>query len=116
VARVGDEDSRMGGKESGGEIARAAFGAHSTAVVHVPLATQAEADQMAHAIYNEMALEFVSGEGEAVGNAGIHAGRTIELKGLGKRFGGNYYVKRTEHRVSPKSGYNTKFHVTRAAV
>ncbi|MES1164424.1 MAG: contractile injection system protein, VgrG/Pvc8 family [Verrucomicrobiota bacterium] len=116
VARAGDEDARMGGKESGAEIARAAFGAHATAVVHVPLATQAEADQVAHAIYNEMALEFVSGEGEAVGNVGIQAGRTIELKGLGKRFGGNYYVKRAEHRVSPKTGYNTKFQVMRAAV
>ena len=116
VARAGDEDSRMGGQESGGEIARSAFGARSTAVVHVPLATQAEADQVAHALYNEMALEFVSGEGEAVGNAGIQAGRTIELRGLGRRFGGNYYVKRAEHRVSPKTGYNTKFQVLRAAV
>jgi phage protein D len=116
VARAGDEDSRMAGRDSGGEIARTAFGARATAVVHVPLATQAEADQVAHAVYNEMALEFVSGDGEAVGNTGIQAGRTIELRGLGRRFGGNYYVKRAEHRVSPKSGYNTKFQVMRAAV
>jgi len=116
VARAGDEDARMGGKDSGAEIARAAFGAHGTAITHIPLATQAEADQVAHAIFNEMALEFVSGEGEAVGNVAIKAGRTIELKGLGKRFGGNYYVKRAEHRVSPSSGYATKFQVMRAAV
>jgi phage protein D len=116
VARAGDEDSRMGGKESGAEIARAAFGAHGTAVVHVPLATQAEADQVAHAIYNELALSFVSGEGEAVGNVGIQAGRTIEVKGLGRRFSGNYYVKRAEHHLSPKSGYATRFQVMRSAV
>lgn len=116
VARVGDEDSLMGGKDSGGAIARAAFGAHGSAVVHVPLATQAEADQVAHALYNEMGLEFVSGEGEAVGNIGIQAGRIIELKGVGRRFGGNYYVKRAEHRLSPKSGYATRFAVMRSAV
>jgi uncharacterized protein len=116
VARAGDEDARMGGETSGPELSRTAFGAHATAVVDVPLATQAEADQVAHALFNEMALELVSGEGESVGNIGIQAGRTIEIKGLGRRFGGSYYVKRAEHRVSPKSGYATRFHVLRAAV
>jgi phage protein D len=116
VARAGDEDARMGGSDSGPEIARTAFGANGGAVIDVPLATQAEADQVAHALFNEMALGFVSGEGESVGNVGIQAGRTIELKGLGRRFGGTYYVSRAEHRLSPKSGYATRFQVQRSAV
>lgn len=115
VARVGDEDSRMGGQESGPQIAKAAFGAYATAVIDVPLATQSEADQVARALYNQMALDLVSGEGESVGNMAIQAGRTIELKGLGRRFGGNYYIQRVEHRLSPKTGYSTRFQVVRNA-
>jgi uncharacterized protein len=115
VARAGDDDSRMGGDRSGPELAQAAFGNHATAVIDMPLATQAEADQMAHALYNRLALDFVSGDGEAVGNAAIRAGRTIELRGLGRRFSGNYYVKTAEHRVSPKSGYTTRFKLARCA-
>jgi phage protein D len=115
VARAGDDDSRMGGSQSGPQLAQAAFGNHTTAVVDMPLATQAEADQMAHALYNRIALDFVCGEGEAVGNTAIRAGRTIELRGLGRRFSGDYYVKTAEHRVSPKTGYTTRFKLARSA-
>jgi uncharacterized protein len=116
VARAGDEDARMGGQSTGAEIARAAFGSREAAVVDVPLATQAEADQVAHALFNETALDLVRGEGEAVGDAGIQAGSTIELKGLGRRFGGNYYVVKAEHRLTAKAGYLTRFEVQRSAV
>jgi phage protein D len=115
VARVGDEDSRMGGQQSGPQIAKAAFGSHPGAVVDLPLATQAEADQVAHALYNDMALGFITGEGEAVGNVAIQAGRTIEMKGLGSRFSGNYYLKKVEHRLGPKTGFTTRFQVQRSA-
>ncbi len=115
VARKGDEDSRMGGKESGPELSAKAFGSHGAAVVDLPFASQAEAEQVAHALFNQMALEFIAGDGEAVGNIGIVAGRTIELKGLGARFSGNYYLKSTEHRLGPKSGYVTRFHAMRSA-
>ena len=70
---------------------------------------------MAHGLYKQRVLEVVIGEGEAVGDGSIRAGRIIELKGVGKRFGGNYYVKRTEHRLSPKNGYTTRFELQRSA-
>lgn len=115
VARKGDEDARMGGKQSGPEIASKAFGSQKIAVVDLPMANQTEADQVAHALYNRMALDLITGEGEAVGNIDIVAGRTIELKGLGQRFSGDYYLKSTEHRVSPKTGYLTRFLAMRSA-
>ncbi len=96
-------------------MSETAFGKTASAVIDVPLATQAEADQVAHALYNEMALDFVSGEGEAVGNVGIQAGSTLELKGLGRRFSGGYYLKKAEHRISPKGGYVTRFQAVRSA-
>jgi len=114
VARTGDEDTKMGGKESGPQLTETAFGKTASAVIDLPLATQAEADQVAHALYNEMALDFVCGEGEAVGNVGIQAGSTLELKGLGTRFSGNYYLRKTEHRINPKGGYVTRFQGVRS--
>src|SRR5690606_10621304 len=52
VARAGDEDTAMGGAESGPAIALKAFGRNSGAVVDMPLATQAEAEQAARALFN----------------------------------------------------------------
>src|SRR5690606_55244 len=115
VARAGDEDTVMGGAESGPAIALKAFGKNPGAVVDMPLATQAEADQAARALFNEMALEFICGDGEAVGNIELQAGTILELKGLGARFSGNYYLKKAEHRLGPKAGYVTRFQAVRNA-
>ena len=84
-------------------------------VVHVPVASQAEADQIAKARFNDMAIELISGEGEAVGNPAIRAGTTLKFEGLGERFSGLYYVRKAEHRLGPKIGYVTKFNVSRNA-
>jgi len=81
--------------------------------VEIPVASQAEADQMAKAMFNDMALGLIAGDGEAVGNADVRAGTTIRLLGLGTRFTGVYYVRRAEHHISPKIGYVTKFNVVR---
>ncbi len=115
VSRAGDEDARMGGQQSGPQISETAFGKTASAIIDLPLASQAEADQVAHAVYNQMALDFVCGEGEAVGNVAIQAGQTLELRGLGQRFSGNYYLRKTEHRFSPKGGYVTRFQAVRCA-
>jgi Bacteriophage probable baseplate hub protein len=115
VARGGDETSLMGGQKAGPALAEGAFGKTSDAIVDMPVASQAEADQIAKAVYNEMALGLISGEGEAVGNTGLMAGTTARLSGLGTRFSGLYYIRRAEHRISPKTGYVTKFQVVRNA-
>jgi len=115
VARAGDETSLMGGQKAGPGLAESAFGKVSDAIVEVPVASQAEADQMAKALYNEMALGLITGDGEAVGNASLVPGTTARLSGLGARFNGVYYIRRAEHHIAPKTGYVTKFHVVRNA-
>ena len=115
VARAGDEISKMAGQEVGPAIAESAFGSTAGSVVRLPVASQAEADQIAKARFNEMAIELVSGEGEAVGNPAIRAGVTVRFAGLGERFSGLYYVKKAEHRFGPKIGYVTTFTATRNA-
>lgn len=113
VGRAGDETSRMGGQQVGPAIVDSAFGATTEAVVDLPVASQAEADQMAKAMFNDMALGLITGEGEAVGNTKMKAGTTCRLSGLGDRFTGVYYVRRAEHRIGPKVGYVTRFNVVR---
>ena len=115
VARIGAETTKMQGAESGPQIADAAFGAFSDATVENPVASQSEADQMADARFNALALELTAGEGEIVGDPTVRAGNTIDLRGLGTRFSGIYYVMKAEHRLSPEIGYVTRFDVRRNA-
>jgi phage protein D len=113
VGRAGDETSRMGGQQVGPAIVDSAFGASTETVVCLPVSSQAEADQMAKAMFNDMALCLITGDGEAVGNTRMKAGFTCRLTELGDRFTGLYYLRRAEHRISPKIGYVTKFNVVR---
>lgn len=115
VAKEGSETTKMEGSQIGPVIAESAFGKTTTYITDIPVGSQAEADQIAEALFNDIAIELISGEGEAVGNMEIRAGTTIELKGLGSRFSGYYYIKKTEHHISPQIGYITKFEVVRNA-
>ena len=115
VARIGAETTKMNGSQSGPQIADAAFGSFSDATVDIPVASQSEADQIAEARFNALALELTTGEGEVVGEPTLRAGNTIELRGLGARFSGVYYVTKSEHRIAPDIGYVTRFDVRRNA-
>src|SRR6266496_590387 len=101
VARIGAETTKMNGSQSGPQIADAAFGAFSDATTDIPIASQTEADQIAEARFNALALELTTGEGEVVGEPTLRAGTTVDLSGLGTRFSGLYYVTQTEHRIAP---------------
>jgi uncharacterized protein len=107
--------TRMKGDTTGPELADEAFGSCSDATVDVPVTSQGEADQIAEARINALALELTAGEGEAVGDPALQAGNTIELRGLGDRFSGAYYVIKSEHRLAPDLGYVTRFDVRRNA-
>ncbi|WP_338699873.1 hypothetical protein V5279_18905 [Bradyrhizobium sp. 26S5] len=115
VGKTGDETSLMGGRQAGPALGDAAFGASASAVAEIPVVSQAEADQIAKAFFNEMALGLITGEGEIVGNASFIPGTTARLQGLGDRFNGIYYIRRAEHRIAPKTGYVTRFQAVRSA-
>ena len=111
-ARRGDEVSTMGGQKSGAAIAEAAF---STAVARLgdrPVRTQAEADQLAKAHFNQDVLALIQGEGVCKGYPQLRAGKVIKIDGIGQRFSGNYYVTAASHRYSTR-GYYTHFTVQR---
>jgi phage protein D len=109
TAGVGDEAGRGRGR-SGGELAQDQDG--ETVVEHVcrPVFSQAEADQSARAILNQRAEGLIRGRGETAGIPELLAGKTIMIRGLGKRFSKTYYIESTRHSIGG-SGYRTTFNV-----
>ena len=114
-ARKGDEVSTMGGQKSGAALVASAFGAADGGLSRHPVMTQAEADQIAKARFNDKVLALIMGEGVCLGRTDIRPGTVIKLNGLGKRFSGNYYVTAAVHRYSAGRGYTTHFSVRRNA-
>lgn len=116
VAGSGDETTRMQGADTGSDISEDAFGQSTASIVNIPVESQEEAEQIAKAKFNDLNIELISGEGEAVGNMDIRAGYTIKLMGLGDRFSGLYYIKSAEHCIGEQvGGYVTKFDAVRNA-
>ena len=113
-ARVGDEAARMGGSSSGGQATTTAFGAVKTYVVDHPIIGQRDADALAKARFNELSLHYITGDGVCIGNPDVRAGEVVELKGLGRRFSGLYYVVSSNHVCGRGAGgYRTEFTVRR---
>jgi phage protein D len=113
-ARQGDELSKMNGSKLGFAISEQAFFKSETVIVDKPIYSEGEALQIAKGKFNDMTVAFITGEGLATGNTDIQAGQVIELKKLGKRFSGLYYVTSATHMVD-QTGYTTKFTVQRNA-
>ncbi len=114
-ARAGAEVSKMGGRQTGAALANSAFGAAVGLISRQPLATQAEADQLAKARFNRGVLELIEGEGACRGRTDLRAGAVIRIDGLGQRFSGPYYVVSANHGYTPHQGYLTRFTVRRNA-
>jgi phage protein D len=82
-------------------------------LVRSPIASQAEADQVAAASFNSASLEFIRGDGRVRGRTDVRAGRVVHLDELGTRFSGTYYLTSVVHRYSPRDGYLTEFRAQR---
>lgn len=115
TATKGSENSKMKGKESGYEMSEKAFTASAVSVVDDLIIDSKDAENIAKAKYNLNLQEFLTGEGICGGNPKIRAGKTIEIKGLGERLSGTYYVASTVHSIS-EGAYSTTFRVRRTGV
>ena len=71
-----------------------------------------EAKRLAIRILEENAQEFITGNGEVMGDPDLRPGVVLRLAGLGRRFSGDYRLVKTEH-VFSASGYVTSFEVKR---
>ncbi len=115
-AKSGDEATQMGGQNNGAALVESFFGAATSMVGDRPVSTQAEADQLAKARFNNVALALICGEGVCFGRTDLRSGKVIKVEGLGTRFSGQYYVTTASHRYSGQLGYYTHFTVRRNAL
>lgn len=102
---------QIGERQTGQQMASAAFAGASRVVVDIGVASQAEADSVAQAILDEIAGAFIEAEGECWGQPELRAGKAIELKALGRRLSGTYLVTAATHIFPKEGGYVTRFSV-----
>jgi uncharacterized protein len=115
-AGVGPGDERVKfGNESASEITMRLFGKNEIFVDDHSAISQAEALLMARAKLEASSLDFISGSGACNGNPSLRARTILELKGMGKRFSGNYYVTSATHSIDG-NGYQTTFQVKRNGI
>jgi phage protein D len=112
TASSGSETTNMAGEETGHEISKKGFGESTVSVLDEAVIDSTDADTLAQARYNTILKEFITGEGRCSGNPDIRTGKTIEIKGIGDRFSGTYYVVSTVHSIDDE-GYKTTFKVRR---
>ena len=73
-----------------------------------------EAKALAVSLLRERAYEFLQATGQAIGLPDMRPGDNVVIKGIGKRFSGQYYVTKVEHTIG-NNGYLTGFDVRRSA-
>lgn len=99
--------------KTGASLASSAFNSAKTYVVNLPIASQAEGNALAQAIFNDLDGTFIQAEGVSQGDSGIKPGLTLKVKSIGSRLSGNYYVTSATHTVNPQQGgYTTAFVVS----
>jgi phage protein D len=104
----------MGGTKTGGQTAKAAFGARTDVTVDVPVRVQAYADAVAQGRYQQAALSFVRGEATGPGRPALRPGTVVSMTGAGRTFSGSYYVTSVTHTLDPQGGFRTSFEVRRS--
>ena len=112
-ARKGEGAPKLGQTKSGGELAHSAFNLDTqTLVVDRPIRTQVTADKLAQAVADRQAGRFIEAEGACTGNPSLVAGASVQIKAVGDRFSGTYFVTSTLHVYSAQEGYSSHFSVS----
>ena len=78
-------------------------------VAHLAVSTDAEAQALADAAFDERARRFLCLEGTAEGNPAIRVGTWVQIQEMGDRFDNTYYVVQSCHRFDLTQGYETDF-------
>jgi hypothetical protein len=107
----GEERAKLG-RRSASEIAMELSGRNELLAEDHLAVSQQEAREVALARLEASSLEFITGRGACNGNPLLKARTVIDLKGLGARFSGSYYVTAVTHTID-SAGYRCDFEVKR---
>ncbi len=111
ATRVGLSTQGVG--EKGGQKAiEKSFAEREEVVTHVAVKDKDEAEKLARETLENIAKDMIKGSGSTVGLPDLRAGSVLQIKGLGDRFSGRYFVTATTHTLGD-SGYTTQFECRR---
>jgi uncharacterized protein involved in type VI secretion and phage assembly len=96
---------------SPGDLA-ALFGSPTQVLSNRPLSTQAEADEVAKALAEQIGCAFAEADGVVRGNPKIRAGTAVNVAQTASAFAGKYVVTSARHVFDHLRGYKTHFVVS----
>lgn len=113
-----ESDYNFGGTPGWKATGKALYGSDSKGkvltIVDHPVDSKEEADSIAKAIFNQLSMDFITGEAEFQGNPDITTDQIVELKQFGERFSGKYLIIGCTHIINPAStGYTTTIRFVR---
>ncbi|MEP0873417.1 contractile injection system protein, VgrG/Pvc8 family [Trichocoleus desertorum AS-A10] len=113
IAKGSPEAPSPGGETSGSKTATQVFG--TTKIVNFASSadSKAETDQMAAGLFEEIAMDYIQGDGSCQGRTDLQAGGMVNITGVGQRFSGQYMITDVSHSFSLTQGYRTDFTVKR---
>lgn len=104
---------KVGVSESGGQFSKKAFKVDAPMLVaDRPLRTQAAAEVLAKAVAEMQGGHFIEAEGLCLGVPKLISGSSVNIKAVGKRFSGSYFVTSATHMFTPDDGYQVRFSVS----
>lgn len=110
TAATSASPSTIGDGKKGGAAAQSAFSSSAKVIVStIPVRVAAEATIHAQAVLDQMASSYLSAEGCCIGEPAIKAGALVQVKGVGTKFSGKYFVSASRHEYTPQDGYQTTF-------
>ncbi|HKG26185.1 MAG TPA: VgrG-related protein [Thermomicrobiales bacterium] len=109
TASNGQTAPKVGETRAAGSVANGVWGSAKHTVVDAPTATLEEATAMAQAMLDDFTSSFIEATGESKGDPKLRVGASINVKGVGKRFGGTYYLTAVRHTLSKQHGHQVFF-------
>lgn len=83
-------------------------------VVDHPVESQQEAEAVAQALFDRLAMDFLTAEVDLPGNPSLVPGVLVRMRGFGQRFDGRYLVTECVHEMVPKgAGFVTRLKIAR---
>jgi len=89
----------------GGEVAQAAFGTGAFVLNDQVVSSVTDANQRAQSILDEIANGFIQLDLVCLGDPQLRPGSLVRLKGVSRRFTGDFYISSCTHQLTPDRGY-----------
>ena len=116
VATLKDIGFKETGAKSGAESVKTCTKKEVETSEHdFPVCSEDDAKALAKALLTKANNSLIEGSCECIGIPELRAGTNVQIKGIGKRFSGKYYVKSVKHSIGD-GGYTISFEVRRGGI